>query len=214
MTMMVVQEYNRQIKAGLRPKIFANYWMAIPHTYVTGKELAQSIEDKDTGKFEDSIIALDEIHTLFDSRNSSSQKNRILSYFITQTAKAGCMLFWSAQVWGTADTRLRNNTSIRYKTKRVVYNPFTGRFSEVLMSDRRTDFLINVEREELTDTSRGAFFIASHRFTITDPKRFFHLFNTKQRIFLEDDVIENIKNKRLMNEARFKRIKNRYLEDG
>lgn len=58
------------------------------------------------------VILLDEAHIFLDSRSSVSKRNRIISYFLLQTRKKGCHLYYTTQRFGQVDKRLRENTDV------------------------------------------------------------------------------------------------------
>lgn len=57
-------------------------------------------------------IGLDEMHILMDSRTSVTKRNRLVSYFLLQTAKEGINLYYTTQDFGQVDKRLRQRTDL------------------------------------------------------------------------------------------------------
>jgi hypothetical protein len=58
------------------------------------------------------LIILDEAHIFLDSRNSASKRNKIISYFLLQTRKKGCHLYYTTQRFHQIDKRLRDNSDV------------------------------------------------------------------------------------------------------
>lgn len=58
------------------------------------------------------LLALDEIHTMIDSR-LNSQAGRYISYFITQSGKRGVHIIYTTQNFMMVDKRLRDLTHIK-----------------------------------------------------------------------------------------------------
>jgi Fe-S cluster biosynthesis and repair protein YggX len=112
MTRYVVKYY----RAGY--KIYSNIKFNFPYTEYTLNELVDFANNDISLK--KSIIIIDEAHIFLDSRNSQSKKNRIISYFLLQTRKKGCHLFWTSQRFHQIDKRLRDNSDvlIQCKTKK------------------------------------------------------------------------------------------------
>jgi hypothetical protein len=90
--------------------IYSNIHLKFPHIHIGMQELidyanAETYLDK-------SIVFLDEAHTLLDSRNSASKRNKILTYFIVLTRKMGCNLVYTTQRYHQIDKRLRDNSDV------------------------------------------------------------------------------------------------------
>lgn len=91
-------------------KVFSNFNLSFPFESYTLQDLINYSND-DTN-FNKSVILLDEAHIFLDSRSSVSNKNKVISYFLLQTRKKGCHLFYTTQRYHQVDKRLRDNTDI------------------------------------------------------------------------------------------------------
>lgn len=69
---------------------------------------------------EGALICIDEIHIFVDSRNSSSTRNKLMSYLFTQTSKRNIRLLYTTQFYHQIDKRLRDNTEIFIRCKKVI----------------------------------------------------------------------------------------------
>lgn len=99
-------------------KIFSNIKFFFPYTEYTLSELVDFANNDVPLK--KSLIILDEAHIFLDSRNSQNKKNKIISYFLLQTRKKGCHLYYTTQRFHQIDKRLRDNSDvlIQCKTKK------------------------------------------------------------------------------------------------
>lgn len=94
-------------------KVYSNIKLRFPYDEYSLQGLLDLTENnKDLKK---SVLLLDEAHIFIDSRNSVSKKNKIISYFLLQTRKKGCHLFYTTQRFHQIDKRLRDNTDILIK---------------------------------------------------------------------------------------------------
>lgn len=64
-------------------------------------------------------LGIDEIHLWMDSRTSMKKRNRVFSYFITQSRKRNLIFYWTSQRFGQVDKRLRENTDYLFSCKKV-----------------------------------------------------------------------------------------------
>jgi len=86
-------------------------------TYLTKDNMAKIFDHvkKGTWDMTNSTVFIQEAHNYMDSRNSQSQKNKILSYWILQsrhTGRGSCDIIFDTQELGQVDLRLRRNTDI------------------------------------------------------------------------------------------------------
>lgn len=89
-------------------KIYSNINLKFPYTPYNIQDLINwTSNDYDLQK---SIILLDEAHIFLDSRNSANKRNKIISYFLLQTRKKGCHLFYTTQRIHQVEKRLRDNS--------------------------------------------------------------------------------------------------------
>lgn len=189
-TLMMTYYLADYLRRNPKNKIFTNYGVSYKHTLVTPKSMSDAAVDPDNDIFKDCGIGIDEMHIFMDSRTSGAKRNRLLSYFLTQSGKNQNMLCYTSQFLRQVDVRLRMNTSILYKTYRVRYNPLTQRFSKIRQDDPTTNFQIKLERYEMQDTRQGLMFVPVWKKIIWGPQKLFGLYNTKERIFLPDEEDE------------------------
>ena len=90
--------------------------------------------DKKEKKLYNCVLVIDEIQTLFDSRNSSTKESRNFSYFIQQIRKRDIILLTTTQFSNTMDKRLRQHIDI------IVNPKFLKKYDvcEVFYVDLRT----------------------------------------------------------------------------
>jgi len=70
-------------------------------------------------KLDNCVLLLDEAHTFFDSRESMSEVNRLLSYFFTQSRKRRTHIFYTSQLASAVDKRLRRITDIYVVAEKI-----------------------------------------------------------------------------------------------
>lgn len=92
-------------------EIYSNYYT----------KFSKMIDPYELLKFElnNCTLLLDEIQTLFDSRISSSEINRLSSYFFLQTRKRNVNLIYTSQLLGAVDLRLRFITDFNILAERL-----------------------------------------------------------------------------------------------
>lgn len=85
----------------------------IPYYYVDLEDLILMVqnEELDTNDSTPKSLLLDEIHTMFDGRRSSSRENIDFSVFISQCRKRRFNVYYTSQWISGADTRIRTLTS-------------------------------------------------------------------------------------------------------
>lgn len=91
-------------------KIYSNIKFNFPYTEYTLKDLVD-FANNDVPLYK-SLIILDEAHIFLDSRNSQRGINKIVSYFLLQTRKKGCHLYYTTQRFHQIDKRLRDNSDV------------------------------------------------------------------------------------------------------
>jgi len=96
-------------------KIIANYQINFEHTpFSLDKMLVMN----------HCSLALDEIHVgLMDSRTPASKVNRLMSYIITQSRKRDCDIYYTAQINGLADLRMRYLANYRILGENIGPDP-------------------------------------------------------------------------------------------
>lgn len=202
MSYFLAQDYRLMKKDGRKPLIFANYKLSFPCTVISPKSMSDAAVDKENDIFKECSIGIDEMHVFMDSRTSGAKRNRLIGLFCSQSGKQKNTLYWTSQFLRQVDVRLRMNTSILYRTTRGIVNPLTGRFSKLQQDDTRTDFLIKLERMEMQDTPKGLQFMPVWTQMILDPRKYFKLYDTRERVFLleEDDVVVKKKSLKVTND--------------
>lgn len=85
--------------------IYANYGLKFPYKPLKMEDISNCDFD-----YSNALLIFDEIHLFMDSRTSASKKNRIISYFITQSRKRNIVLIYTTQQSHQIDKRLRSNT--------------------------------------------------------------------------------------------------------
>lgn len=180
---MTLEAYREHLKGR---KVYSNYALAFPYEDVDDQLVASVTKDNKTRLFDGCVILLDEVHVYMDSRTSSQKKNRLLSYFVTQSGKLDSLVMWSSQFLGQADKRLRLNTQILYKAERYVLRG--GRKVRLRQDDKREDFLIDLHKHVFTEDVRGGMgFRYVGTKTLKAPRKLFGLYDTKQRVAYTGD---------------------------
>ncbi len=85
--------------------------------YMTKEKIIDIFEHVKTGTWDmtNSTVFIQEAHNYMDSRNSASNKNKVLSYWILQsrhTGKGSCDIIYDTQALTQVDIRLRRNTDM------------------------------------------------------------------------------------------------------
>jgi len=90
-------------------RLKTNFNVSFEHTKITkqdiinyGKGIREDISD--------TLICLDEVQTLLDCRTSN--KNRVVTYFILMTRKSGIDMMYTSQQFFNVEKRLRENTDL------------------------------------------------------------------------------------------------------
>jgi hypothetical protein len=199
MTILLLDEYLS------KKEVLSNYHLNFPHQIIDVNEMDKSIRDRKTDYFENKAIGIDEIHVFMDSRGSGQKRNKMLSYFLTQSGKLDTTIYWTSQFMRQVDVRLRLNTQILYKVKRYVLK----RGVKVLLrqDDKRHDFYIDAEKYVLMEGANGLFFGYKKTITIKNPSNYFKWYDTKQRVYYEESIDE--KEKKEKEEERKKKREER-----
>lgn len=92
-------------------KIFANLDImgGIKYEPLSLAELIRYSDSEEN--FDNCVFLIDEAQMFMDSRGSMSKRNQIIGYFVTQTRKRNCWLFFTTQQYHQVDKRLRANTN-------------------------------------------------------------------------------------------------------
>ena len=165
-------------------KVMSNYNLAFKHEDLKIEKIDSSIRDKNTDYFDGKSIGIDEIHVFMDARGSGQKRNKMLSYFLTQSGKLDTTIYWSSQFLRQVDVRLRLNTQNLYKVRRYIV--VKGQKIALRQDDKRTDFFIDAHKYFLRDTPKGMMFLYSKTITLKNPKKYFGLSDTKQRVYYEE----------------------------
>lgn len=107
-TLSMVKRAYEQYKRG--KKIYANFKLNFPYEPLTMDKLMDMKNDNTDLK--DSCVLIDEAHIYLDSRRSASKVNVVLSYFVLQSRKKSCDIYFTTQFIGQVDKRLRDPAHI------------------------------------------------------------------------------------------------------
>jgi hypothetical protein len=85
----------------------------IPYYYVDLEDLILMVQNEELDVVDDrpKTLMLDEIHTMFDGRRSSSRENIDFSLFVSQCRKRRFNVYYTSQWITGADTRIRTLTN-------------------------------------------------------------------------------------------------------
>ena len=163
-------------------RIFANYNLNFEHELLTKQTLLDYVKNKT--QFEKTIILIDEIYLIVDSRNFASNTNKIFSWFILQTAKRDVHLLSTAQVLNSCEKRFRENLNFMVFCDRFIHTPqgYKEVNSQIRMIKTnnlyiRNNFLIKKPNYLSNDFTNKTFFIKA--------LPIFKLYDTKQLYGLE-----------------------------
>jgi len=95
-------------------KVFANYGVKFPHEKLDAKRLVKMNAD-----LQNCVILVDEIHILFDSRDSFTKRNKMGSYFVLQTRKRNVVFFGTTQTYKQCEKRIRENADFIVRCERL-----------------------------------------------------------------------------------------------
>lgn len=162
-TLLMSARLRRRYRRGY--KILTNYEVNFPHGSLNAKKLVEMGEE-----LKNCAIGVDEIHVLLDSRNSMSNRNKMITYFILQTRKRNVVLFFTTQDYGQVDVRLRRNTDFwveciritkihsvtgkKIKTNKFLYKIYeglTGRLLDIRLINGEQFFGIYDTQEVIRD---------------------------------------------------------------
>jgi ABC-type uncharacterized transport system ATPase subunit len=89
--------------------IRTNFNINFPHQIMTKADITNY--GKGQGQeIQNTVLCLDEVQTILDCRTSN--KNRVMTYFILQTRKRGVDILYTSQQFFNVEKRLRENTNI------------------------------------------------------------------------------------------------------
>lgn len=177
--LMTLLGYNEKRRGNI---ILANYNPIYRDHYLKAEDVQNAIEEKNADFFKGCTLLIDEIHIWMDARASMKKKNVAISYFVTQSGKLDTTVYWTSQYMRQVDIRLKLNTQILYRTYRYGKNKITGKLERLKQDDKRTDFIIKVERYEQIETLRSHGFKKVGEFWITKPQKYFKLYDTKETV--------------------------------
>lgn len=106
-------------------RVISNCWLRVPGlTRLTTDQLylkaVEVLKTKDSSFFKDSYLYVTELHTLLESRSSSSLVNKNFTQFVTQIGKLNCKFIYDSQLSGQVDVRVREFTPKWYICERYV----------------------------------------------------------------------------------------------
>jgi len=92
-------------------KILSNFRVRFPHRIITKKDIIEY--GKGCSKeLEDTLICLDEVQIMLDSRLHAKKGNRLISYMLLQSRKRSVDWFYTTQQFHNVEKRLRENTDL------------------------------------------------------------------------------------------------------
>lgn len=173
-------------------KIFSNYKLSFEYEPLDINDLDESIRKQDTSKYDGSVIAIDELHVYLDARTSGQKRNRIISYFITQSGKMNCRILWTSQFLRQVELRVRYNSNFLNHCKR--FKIVKGR-KVYLPQEYKTDkFMIEVKHMVLSEGTGTIGFVPKKTYYIKHPEKMFNLYNTEEKVYYVESREEKEKN--------------------
>jgi hypothetical protein len=91
-------------------KLLTNYNLLIQDEQVDFDTLYKQVENEED--VSNTVLALDEIHILLDSRSSMSETSKVMTRWINLTRKQKIVLLYTTQYFHQVDRRLRSGTDI------------------------------------------------------------------------------------------------------
>lgn len=92
----------------LHSKVMANLKLSFKHEIIDIKELVELNKH-----LINSAIGIDELHTICDSRQSGTNKNILMSYFVLQSRHRSVNFYFTDQFEHQVEKRIRENTDIK-----------------------------------------------------------------------------------------------------
>jgi len=178
-TLLMTRELYKEYLEG--KKIFSNYWLSFPHTILDINDLDDAIKRQDTSEYDNSVIGLDELHVYLDARTSGAKRNRITSYFMTQSGKMNCRILWTSQFLRQVELRVRYNSNYLNSCKRFVIK--NGKKIFLAQSDKRTNFCIEVIHYVLSEGMGKLGFASQKTFYLKNPSKYFSLYDTLEQVY-------------------------------
>lgn len=142
-------------------KIHSNYEIKLPNY------IPLDLKKLFNNQINDAIIYLDEAYTYLESRVSTSDMNKAMSYILFQSGKRNLDMILSAQDFSTIDVRFRKQTDYQIKCKRVRNSEFNGFEYKIFINSMNPKTL---EREFR--------YIKSLKLSFNEAKKYFPLYNT------------------------------------
>lgn len=135
--------------------------------------------------FDNSYLYITELHTILDSRRSSSLMNTNFTMFLTQLGKRDCYIVYDSQLSGQVDVRMREFTPYRIICEKFVkYNGRWTHDSELFGLPRKTEFPIAIlEKLQFENSSGKTIEIPKKMYIPT--KRDFDYYKTEEIITID-----------------------------
>lgn len=128
------------------------------------------------------VLLGDELYTFMDCRTSMSKRNRLESYFITQTRKKNVDLYFTTQFSEFVDMRLIAFVSVWIKMENIwLQSNVTG-----MMYKHPYKFIANFHDYRNQDNIK-------HFVRIFDGRQWFEEYDTDEVIYPPDDILETQK---------------------
>ena len=127
LTFLLYQDYLRG------KKIYTNYKVFFPHDIIDIKKMV-SLDVQ----LKDSVIGIDEIHMICDSRRSGLKQNILMSYFVLQSRHRSVNFYYTTQHDGQVDKR--ENTDVNMVCENLYLDSDNDGLNDlfrVIIQDRR-----------------------------------------------------------------------------
>lgn len=175
------------LKSCLHKKVLSNY-----HLYNIDYEKFDMVDlYVNKPDLKDIIISGDELYTFMDCRSSMSVRNRLESYFITQTRKKNCDLYFTTQFSEFVDLRLISFANIWVKMENIwLVSKTTG-----LKYKHPYKFIAKFHDYRDKDNIQKKTFIF-------DGRVWFNEYNTNEVIYPPDDIMQTQKELRKANKKK------------
>lgn len=94
--------------------VYSNIELGFEHEYMSEQDMLGLNDESDINN---SVLVIDEIQTMLDSRRSARGQNLDFSYFVQQIRKRNVIILCTTQFIGTVDVRLRQHADVLAKPR-------------------------------------------------------------------------------------------------
>jgi hypothetical protein len=152
----------------LKKKVYSNLWFSFPHKIIDAKRMVEL-----DVQLKNSVIAIDEIHTIADSRRSGALQNLLLSYFITQSRHRSVNMYWTDQFENQVDKRIRQNTDIKIIVENLHFDSDGDGIDDLFR-------LIIIDKREIPPLIYETYWCVTDFFTMFDTDYLIDIFKYKK----------------------------------